>query len=167
MNSKTLTNLPVLSIADGEHLGTVARAYLDSRSRRIVGFAMHTKTGMFQPQSEPKIDAENVHALGSGGLMLTSETSAMGSRIEPRLGELVSLDDLSNRPVLSDTGILLGSVTSVEFDDKSLALTQVEASTGLLKSSTLIAIDDVMTIGPYLIVRSSVVSENDSLEDRL
>lgn len=167
MNSKQLHGLPVLTIDDGAQIATVARAYVDVATRRIAGFALHVKTGLFEPDSEPKLDAEKVHTLGSGGLMLDDRSAAQGASIEARLGELVTLDDWTNRPILTEDGVAIGHVASVDFDEHSFELTRLETSAGLFKSTSTIAIDDVLTIGPeYVIVTSAVASGDYAAEER-
>jgi len=161
MNSNELKGLPVLSIADGEQLGTVARTYLDIPTRRIIGFALHTKTGVFEPEFEPKIDTEKVHTLGSAGLLLDDKSATHGATIEAKLGEVATLDDLASRPVLTEDGVALGHVASINFDEQSYALTGIETSLGLLKSNRTVAIGSVVTIGSdYLIVASAVTVDD-------
>lgn len=161
MNSKQLNGLRVLTIAEGEVMGTVARAYVDLPVRRVVGFAIKTQTGFFEPESEPKVDAEKVHTIGSGGLMLDDASATEGATITERLGELATLDDLTGRTVLTVDGVATGGVTSVDFDERSFGLTGLEVSTGMFTGNRLVAIHDVVTIGPEYVIVASVVASDD------
>lgn len=165
MNSKQLKGLPVLVIADGEQIGTVARGYLDVAVRRVVGFAVHTKSGMFEVESEPKVDAERVHTLGTGGLMVDDASATHGATIQARLGELVDLDDLTGLTMLTEDGVSLGRVASADFDEHSFHLTRLEASSGMLKSNRQAAIADVISIGLDYVVVASIVSGDDYVAD--
>jgi len=165
MNSKQLKGLPVLIIADGEQIGTVARGYLDVPARQVVGFAVHTKSGMFEVESEPKIDAERVHTLGTGGLLVDDASATHGATIQGRLGELVSLDDLNSLTMLTEDGVSLGRVASADFDEHSFHLTRLEASSGMLKSNRQAAMADVISIGLDYVVVASVVSADDYVAD--
>lgn len=167
MNSKQLKGLPVLIIADGEQIGTVARGYLDVPARRVVGFAVHTKSGMFEVESEPKVDAEKVHTLGTGGLMVDDASATHGATIQARLGELVDLDDLTSLTMLTEDGVSLGRVASADFDEHSFHLTRFEASSGMLTSNREAAIADVISIGlDYVVVASVVSSDGYVAEER-
>src|SRR5688500_3566928 len=81
VNSKNLKNLPVMSIEGGEKLGTVSRAYVDAAQKRIVGFAYSAGGGFMQAESEPKLDAEEVHTLGPDALMLDHKGGETGASV--------------------------------------------------------------------------------------
>lgn len=159
MNSKDLKGIPVLSIADGERIGTVVRAYVDTAQRRIVGFAYSAGGGFLKTESEPKLDVTEVHSLGPDALMLDHKGSDTGTSVSQRYSELLSLDEISSLPVLSERGTSLGQMASVEFDAHSYALLGLDVSHGHFKSNESIGIDRVTAIGRDYVIVADVVSE--------
>ena len=159
MNSKELKGIPVLSIDDGEKLGSVSRAYVDAAQKRIVGFAYNAGGGFLKAESEPKLDADEVHTLGPDALMLDKKVGETGASMSERYSQLLILDDIGSLPVLSESGISVGQIASVDFDHHSYQLTQIEVSPGHFKSNQAILIDQVLTIGrDYVIVQDAVVT---------
>lgn len=159
VNSKELKGIPVLSIDGGEKLGSVSRAYVDAPQKRIVGFAYNAGGGFMQTESEPKLDAEEVHTLGPDALMLDKKEGETGASVSERYSQLSILDDVSSLPVLSESGVLAGHVASIDFDQNSYELTQLEVSPGHFKSNQAIPIEHVVTIGrDYVIVQDAVIA---------
>jgi uncharacterized protein YrrD len=157
MNSKQLHGLQVISADSGEKVGSVTHAYLDVAAKRLAGVAYSAGGGLLAPQSEPKVDMAEIHALGPDALILDDPDAARGAEVERRFGELVPLEQLGTRSVLTVSGTLLGKIASVDFDEHDYAVTQIEASPGLLRSNQAIPIAQVMTIGPdYVIVGDEV-----------
>lgn len=152
MNAKALSGLPVIDIADGKSLGTVTRAYVDPAARRVVGFAFAQPHGVFAPEVAPRVDADRVHSLGPDALTLDDPAAVQSETIDELAGSLADLDELSSRRVLSEEGVDLGKVSAVEFDEHTFALTRIDVSTGLLKGTTEIEMDRVITIGPDVVV---------------
>ena len=158
MNSKELKGLPVLSIDGGEKLGSVSRAYVDAEQRRIVGFAYNAGSGFMQAESEPKLDAEEVHTLGPDALMLDHKGGDTGASVSQRYSELLVLDEIAGLPLMSENGTSAGQMASVEFDQHSYQLTGIDISHGRFKGHQRAPIDHVVTIGrDYVIVRDAIL----------
>ena len=162
MNSKDLKGIPVLSIADGEKLGTVARAYVDPAQRRIVGFAYKAEGGFMRAESEPKLDVAEVHTLGPDGLMLDHKGGETGASVSQRYSELLSLDEISDLPLLSESGEAVGQMASVEFDHQSYELRSLAVSHGHFKAKESIGMDRVTAIGrDYVIVSNAAAGHEE------
>ena len=158
MNSKELKGIPVLSIDGGENLGSVSRAYVDAKQKLIVGFAYSASGGFMQAESEPKLDAEEVHTLGPDALMLDHKGGETGASISQRYSELLVLDEIAGLPVLTENGTSAGQMASVEFDQHSYQLTGMDISHGRFKGHQRASIDQVVTIGrDYVIVRNAIL----------
>jgi uncharacterized protein YrrD len=161
MNSKELKGIPVLSIADGEKLGTVSRAYVDAAQRRIFGFAYTAGGGFLQTESEPKLDLAEVHSLGPDALMLDHKGGETGASVSQRYSELLVLDEIASLPLLSEGGIALGKLASIEFDATTYELTGLDVSHGAFSANKRIGIDRVTAIGRDYVIVADVVSRSD------
>jgi uncharacterized protein YrrD len=153
VNSKRVKGIPVLSIDDGEKLGSVNRAYVDAGEKRVVGFAYSSGGGFLQVESELKLDTADIRSLGPDALMLDRKDGDTGASVSERYGQLLILDDIGSLPVMSESGISIGQMASLDFDHHSFALTQIEISPGYFKANQAIPIEQVVAIGrDYVIV---------------
>lgn len=130
----------------------VERAYFDPAARRVIGFAVGTGSSLFGEESSRLIDAGEIEGLGPDALTLADATSATGEETTSRYGELIDLEDLTRRQIYTEGGVHVGGVAGAEFDPASFALTAIETSPGFRKKHTPIAVDQILTIGPELIV---------------
>jgi sporulation protein YlmC with PRC-barrel domain len=154
MNSKDIRGLPVISIADGTHVGTIDQVYLDLGAKQVVGFSITNGVGPFggARDSAPTVAASRVHSLGPDALTLDDVATAHAAWVGGQYGALVSLDDLAGRKVVTEGGTNVGDVASVGFDEQTFALTEVEVSPGFLKTHTHIPLDYLVRIGQDVVV---------------
>lgn len=152
MNSKQLKGLPVVSIAEGIKLGTLVRAYLDPSAKRVVGFAYDAGNGLTEPDSEPKLDTGDAESLGPDVLTVRTRSAVRGEEVNRRFGELVDLGALHNRAVLTEGGASVGSVGSIDFDERTIAVTQMEVTPGHFRRPATVLAGQIRTIGPDFVV---------------
>ena len=158
MNSKDLNGLIVLSINDGQRLGTVNRTYVDGPAKQIAGFSFTESGGFMQVESEPKLDTSDVRSVGPDALTIEDRSAVRAVRLNEQYADLLVLEKVSQLPVLTEGGSSVGHVVSVEFDPHSYALTGLEVSSGRFKVNRSIQIDHVITIGrDYIIVDEGLV----------
>lgn len=157
MNSKRVQGIPVISIADGTKLGAVDNVYFDPAKKQVVGFSVGSAGGLLAPEGGTIVDVVNVRSLGPDALTV-SDKSTMGSDLTTaRYADLTPLSHLMKRRVVTEGGVYVGQIASVEFDEKSFTLTQVEASPGFFKSNKSIAAPDVLSIGTDLVVVADAI----------
>lgn len=157
MQGKQMNGLPVISIADGERLGTVERTYVDPAGKRVLGVGYHVGGGLFTPEISPRLDADRIHSLGPDALMVVNKDAISGEKIDQAFSNLTTLDDLVGRAVLTRGGAALGKVDSVAFDERTYRLTEFDVSRGMMAGTRSIPAKQVKTIGlDYLIVADDV-----------
>ena len=160
MNDKQLKGIPVISVSDAEQLGTVERAYLDPEARRIVGFSFHQAGGFLQPESAPLLDTSDIQSFGADVLTLANPAMIRGKETANRYAELMDVDRLHGRQVFTEDGQDLGKIDSVEFDEQSYRLTGFELGSGFFDNPRPVLVDDIVTIGPeVIVVRNTVVEQ--------
>jgi sporulation protein YlmC with PRC-barrel domain len=158
MNSKQLHGLAVLSLDSGEKLGSLARTYVDGPKKRIAGFAFTESGGFMQVESEPNIDAGDVHTVGPDAIIVDSRDAVHGRNVNEHFADYLVLDELAHRPVLSANGTSVGQVASLDFDNHSLELTEIEVSSGRFAANRTISMRQVITVGrDYVIVDDGAV----------
>ena len=72
-------------------------------------------------------------------------------------GSSVPLDEVTKRKVVTEGGADVGNVASLEFDERSFRVTQVEVSPGFFKSNHHVPADQVVRIGPDVVVVADAV----------
>lgn len=152
MTVKDLKGLAVISIAEGAKVGSINRVYLDPEARRIIGFSVEPGGNLLEPDSRKLIDVDDIHSLGPDAMTLADKGAVRGDQTNERWMSLVDLDDLTKQKVVTEGGEYVGQVSTIEFDRATFGLVGIEVSPGFFKGHMRIAIDDVTTIGPELVM---------------
>ena len=152
MNHKHLKGLAVISIADGEKLGTIDQVYLDPVAKRVVGFAIKHGGGLLSPETPNLIDVDDIHSLGPDALTLADKGALRGDQTTARLADLVEIDDLLKRKVVTENGTFVGQVAGADFAEHGFDIEQIEVSPGFFKSNKHVASDQVVSIGHDVVV---------------
>ncbi len=66
--------------------------------------------------------------------------------------DLVDLEELLKRKVLTESGALVGEIRSIQFDQDSYRLTGIEVSPGAFQGNTVIPADEIVNLGAELVV---------------
>ena len=155
MNSTRLKGLAVIDLATGTTLGTVEHAFLDPAAMRVVGFSIAGGRRGTAGDAGPTVAAAAVHALGPDALTLDDATAARAAWVDAAAGSFgafVPLDEVAKRRVVTEGGTDVGEVASLEFDERTFEITRVEVSPGFFKGNKHLPVDQVVRIGPDLVV---------------
>lgn len=168
MNSKDIKGLAVISIADGEKLGTIDQVLVDPVAATLVGFTVrHNATGIIpipiDSAEEDVIDVDDIHALGKDAVTLNDKSAIRGDQTRRQMDSLMGLDDLSDLKVVTEGGTYIGDFASAEIDETTFKLTEFEVSPGFFKSNRHIPVGQVVNIGPELIMVNDSVSTDESV----
>lgn len=168
MNSKQLKGLAVISIQDGEKLGTIDRVFIDADAKKVVGFGVGQGGGLLPmaESSEPElIDVDDVHAVGHDAVTLADKGAIRGDQTRAQLEGLMELDELIKLKVVTEGGTVVGEVASVEINDRGFAFRELEVSPGFFKSNRHLPIREVISIGLDLVVVDNAVIAEMGLDD--
>lgn len=162
MNSKQLKGLAVISIKDGEKLGTIDQIFIDPAAKKVVGFAVKPPgSGLLMPgdASAPNfIDVDDVHAVGQDAVTLSDKGAVRGDQTRAQLDQLMELDELTKLKTVTEGGTALGGVESFEIDDRGFRLREMEVSAGFFQSNRHVRIGQVISIGHDLVVVDNAVA---------
>jgi uncharacterized protein YrrD len=161
MHAHEFTGLAVIAAAEGERLGTVSRMYFDPGARSIIGFAVDAGQGFFQPDISPRVDMSQVQSVGPDAVIVGSKSDARGDQTDERFPDLVEIDELIGRPMLTTTGESLGKVTRLRFDNQTFALTEIEISSGRVTRR----IEDVVDFGGDYLMVANGAGDSDAGEE--
>ena len=167
MNSKHLKGLALVTIADGTKLGTIDHAFLDLAARRVAGFSISTggRPLGWAVEAGMAVDAAEVHSLGPDALTL-DDAAAHGAEVNAAYGALVPLGELTKRKVVTEGGVFVGEVASLDFDERTFRVTQVEVSPGFLRRHQRVPADRLVSIGrDVLVVADAAPGRDDGARD--
>jgi uncharacterized protein YrrD len=162
MNSKHVSGITIVSIQGGQRLGQVVDLLLDPSGRSIAAFVVQTGGGGILAIAAPEtswLPAENVRAVGPDAV--TVDDAACLREFAPDVDTL-SLSDLFKRTVVTESGVAVGPIASIEFDERRMSITAMEISTGFFKSNRFISTEHLITLGPEFAVVSDIVCSEES-----
>ncbi len=154
VNEEQVRGLPVYGVADGRELGKVAHVYLDPVSRRVIAFGVlpveeepEEAPGALDPTgaaflASPRglafLASGEVRSIGQDAVMVEDGSALRDEPPGGGTGELVALDALDGRDVVTDSGSAVGQLATVAFDPTSFGLASIEVARGLLRRRSVI-----------------------------
>lgn len=150
---------PVVSLADGSKLGTIDHVYFDPVGKAVVGFTFH-QGGLFTRGSSGLVEITDVHAFGADAVTIT-DVSAVRSDlvVESYKDTLLDLEELLHRTVMTESGIRVGRVRSIQFGDASYQLSGLDVESPDAQRPVRISADRIQTIGTEMIIIADGESE--------
>ena len=170
MKAQQVSGIAVVSIGAGERVGSVSELLLDLDGKRVAAFVLGSGggvTGSLLSSTEPStprtLGADQVHAIGPDAITVQDASVIQ----ETAAGEgLTPLSELTKRKVVTEGGTFVGQIASIELDERSMRLTHLEVSPGFFKSNQLVEADQIITVGPEMvIVDNAVCADQNSADD--
>ena len=153
MTTELKKGAPVISLSDGVKLGTIDHLYLDPALKQIVGFSFHQGGGLFGSKTTGLIDVADVHAFGPDAVTIDSlEAVRTHLAVDNRCDELIDVEELLKREIVTEGGTQVGTVTAVQFSEDTYRITTIQVSAGFFPEPQLIWAHEIMHIGAELIV---------------
>ena len=152
MTTRLVKGTPVISLADGSTLGTIDHVYFDPERLAVVGFTFH-KGGLFGGGTSGLVEITDVHAFGPDAVTISDISVVQNDlAVETRRGDLLDLEDLLKRPVMTDSGTCLGHVAAIQFGDASHRLTAIDVVATGSDEHGRIAAGEIQAIGDEMII---------------
>jgi uncharacterized protein YrrD len=165
MTTELVKGMPVVSLADGATLGVIDHVYFDPQCMAVVGFTVHQRNGLFASASSGLVDISDVHAFGPDAVTVDDISVVRSERaVESARGELLDLDDLIRRPVMTAGGTLLGHVAAIRFGDHSHILVALDIDSAEAAGRRRISAREIQTIGAELVIIKDRVRVTTPLE---
>jgi sporulation protein YlmC with PRC-barrel domain len=160
MSIRLVKGTPVVSLADGSTLGAIDHVYFDPARLAVVGFTFHQGGGIFGGGSTGLVDIADVHAFGSDAVTI-DDASVVRSEvaIETRRSELLDLESLLHRTVITDGGTRVGRVAAIQFGDASHRLTAIDVVDADAERPYRIPAEKIRTIGEEWIIVADADAE--------
>ncbi len=149
MDAHTLKSMAIVSLAEGTRLGYVEQPLLDLTARKVVALQAKGASGTFI------VPFDDVTSVGTDAITVASsqvtQTPSTGGAADGSL----DLDALRKLKVVDRAGTLLGTISRVEIDPASGAITQLTAHKGSILgmggTTTPIGAKAIVSVGPELL----------------
>ena len=152
MTTRLVKGTPVISLADGSTLGAIDHVYFDPERLAVVGFTFH-KGGLFGGGTSGLVEIADVHAFGPDAVTITDVSVVhCDLALEAKRGDLIDLEELLKRTVMTESGTCLGHVAAIQFGDASHRLTALDVLVSGSGEHCPIAAGEIQAIGDELII---------------
>ncbi len=155
IKSKELIGLPVISLAEGQQLGTIKALLIDSEQKSISAIIVSVSTLVKETRILPY---NKVHSVGADAVTVAS-ASALQRGSQQQLAAHLNSRMLSGTKVLSDRGNNLGVVKDVIIDTLSGSIVHLEISTsivgGIMGKTATLSAEYMETMGKDVIVAAA------------
>ena len=156
MDVKTLKGIATVSIAKGEKVGAVEDVVVDTQERRVAAFKI--ESGGLMHKDHRYVPFGAVQSIGEDAIMIPDETVLQQSYGDRASGYL-ALGKLGKVRVVTDTGTVIGHLTTVHFDPAVGRITEFEVGKGgiggVFSSHALVDASNVTSIGEDIMVVSA------------
>jgi sporulation protein YlmC with PRC-barrel domain len=152
MTTRLVKGTPVISLADGSTLGSIDHVYFDPERLAVVGFTFH-KGGLFGGGTSGLVEIADVHAFGADAVTIDDISVVhCDLALEAKRGDLIDLEELLKRKVMTESGTHLGHVGAIQFGDASHRLTALDVIAAGSGERGSIPGDEIKAIGEDLII---------------
>jgi uncharacterized protein YrrD len=150
-NARALVGRAVVSVADGEKLGTVSDVALDLSARAVRGLLMGGGGGLLHREAPSLIPLAQIHSIGPHAVTLADKTGI--TRVEGTSDAGAPTLDALKKPVVTESGEAIGTGDDVTFDEATGAFTALQLAPkggflGIGATTPVIPLDEVIEFGP-------------------
>lgn len=154
MDVKSLKGIAVVSIEQGEKVGTVDDLLFDLDRKRVVAFKLN-KPG-FLRAGGIALRMDDVMSIGKDAVMIQNREQVRESKGERDLQGLPDYSAISSLRVVTQDGTYVGNLATMRLDQKTGALTHLEITGGgfmdRLRRNQVVDISDVISMGTDVVV---------------
>ncbi|MHB8646312.1 MAG: PRC-barrel domain-containing protein [Thermomicrobiales bacterium] len=149
INARSLIGRAVVSIADGEKVGTVADCEFDLTQRMMLGLLIGGDGGIFNRGKPSFVPFNQVHTFGRDAVTIADTSGITVAEGAPHAA--ATLSDLKKR-VVTMGGDVIGDGDDLTFDDQSGAIIALQLAPqggflGIGAATHLLPIDEIVECG--------------------
>lgn len=156
MDARSLKGIAVVSIEDGEKVGTVDDMIFNLETMQVLAFRL-SRTGFFRSAGE-LVAMEDVESLGKDAVMIRNRDVLREEKSEREFQDRPDLKSFGNLRVVTQDGSYVGDLATVHIDQKTGSVTELEVSGGslfaMLRRNLEVPASEVISIGNDVVVIS-------------
>jgi uncharacterized protein YrrD len=154
MDVKSLKGIAIVSIEQGEKVGSVDNVLLNLETKRVIAYKL-IKPGLLR-SGGIVLKHEDVESIGKDAVMIRNRERIRELKEERDLQSRPDLAALSALRVVTQDGTYIGNLATAQFDPKTGNLTHIEVSGGglmdKLRRNKVIGIEEVVSMGTDVVV---------------
>ncbi len=124
ISARTLIGRAVVSVADGEKMGTISNLQLDLVQRLVRSILIGGDGGIFNREKPSAVPFDQVHTFGRDAVTIRDKSGIVVAESVPHT-TTATLDDIKKR-VVTTGGEVIGDGNDVLFDEASGAITALQ-----------------------------------------
>lgn len=153
MNSTLAKGTPVISLDTGVTLGKIESVYLDCDTRRLVAFSFSSGGGLLSSKRAHIVEIDDIHAVGQDAVTLDDARAVHDLVLmDGKVQQLIDLDEVVKRAVMTDAGTNLGRILGLDFDPETFRLHRIRVEEKGRDGGRSIDGGDIISIGEEVIV---------------
>jgi sporulation protein YlmC with PRC-barrel domain len=156
MDAHTLKSMAIVSLHEGTKLGYVEEPLIDLAARQVVALQVRGESGTFI------VPFDQIAAVGADAITVASSQATQTPSTGGVTDGLRNLDALRKLKIVDHAGTLLGTISRVDIDPTTGAITQFTAHTGgmlgLGGTTTPVDTRAIVSVGPELLTVNTEAS---------
>jgi sporulation protein YlmC with PRC-barrel domain len=156
MDAHTLKSMAIVSVQEGTKLGYVTQPLLDLAAHRVVALQVRGESGTFI------VPFDAVASVGTDAITVESSAATQTPSTGVVADEWRDLDALRKLKVVDHAGTFLGTISRIEIDPASGAITRLAAHMGGMLGmggkTTPIDARAILSVGPELMTVNTEAS---------
>ncbi len=150
INARTLVGRAVVSVADGEKVGTISDLLLDLAQRMVLGLLIGGDGGIFNREKPSAIPLDQVHTFGRDAVTIRDKSGIAVADGAPH-STTATLADVKKR-VVTTGGEVIGDGDDLTFDETTGAITALQLAPrggflGIGATTHALPIEEVVEFG--------------------
>lgn len=154
MDAKSLKGIAIVSVKDGEKVGTVDELVFNPETRRVLALRLG-RTGLFG-SSRDIILMHDVDTIGRDAVMIPNRDAVRPESEARDLQGRPGLKQLGNLRVVTEDGTYVGNLTTVHIDQKTGEMSQIDVGSGQLigvfRKSVEIPASEIVSMGGDVVI---------------
>lgn len=154
MDTKRLKGIAVVSVQDGEKVGTVDDLLFNPETRKVLAFRL-SRTGLFGSSREI-ILMSDVDNIGQDAVMIPNRNVVRPESEERELLDRPGLKQLGNLRVVSHDGTYVGTVATIHIDQKTGEMSRIDVGGGdlmkMFRSNIEVPATEIVSMGADVVV---------------
>ncbi len=154
MDVKSLRGIAVVSVEEGEKVGTVVDLLFDLQARKVVAFRLTQST--LRRSGGQFISMDDIESIGPDAIMIQNRQRVRLEKDHRAFQNMPDLSAVSSLRVVTEDGTYVGNLSTFQFDQKTGQLTEIEITGGgmldMLRRNKQVPASAVVSVGTDVIV---------------
>jgi uncharacterized protein YrrD len=163
MDARSLKGIAVVSIDEGEKVGTIDDTIFNLEKKQVIAFRL-AKTGLFRGDRN-FVTFEDIHSIGPDAVMIQNRSRLHTAKSKYDYSASPGIAKLTSLRVVTEDGAYVGNVANVHFDRRIGVFTEIEVTgesiLAVLRRNKVIPANEIVSVGNDVVVVPNSYGENE------